>query len=131
MVKKWLYMSLGLIFVALAALGVLLPGLPTTPFLLLAASCFAKSSTRLYRWLLNNRTFGPMVHNWEQNRSISRRLRNLAVVSMLLMGAVSIFFVVEQIFIQILIASAVLLGCYVLMRIRVTDQALPAFSKQQ
>ena len=128
--KKWLFMSLGLIFVALAALGVVLPGLPTTPFLLLAASCFAKSSTRLYGWLLANRTFGPMIRDWEQNRSISRRVRNFAVASMLLMGTVSILFVVEQGFIQLLIASAVLFGCYVLMRIRVTEQSLSLLPKQ-
>ena len=129
MLKKWLFMSLGLFFVALAALGVVLPGLPTTPFLLLAASCFAKSSTRLYAWLLTNRTFGPMIHNWEHNRSISRRVRNFAIASMLLMGAISVLFVVEQTFMQLLIVSLILIGCYVLLRIRITEQSLPLLSK--
>ena len=129
MMKKWFYMLLGLIFVALAALGVVLPGLPTTPFLLLAASCFAKSSTRLYGWLLSNRTFGPMIRNWEDNRAISRRLRNVAIASMLSMGSISIVFVIEHTFLQLLVASLVLFGCYVMMRLRLAEHNPELLSK--
>ena len=121
MLLKWLFMLLGLLFLALALLGVLLPGLPTTPFLLLAAGCFSKSSSRLYNWLLNNRLFGPMIRDWETHRSISRRVRNIAIGSMLLMGGISIFFILDQIFIQLLVGSMVLVGSYVLMRIRLTE----------
>ncbi len=121
MLVKWFYLSLGLLFLALALLGVLLPGLPTTPFILLAAGCFSKSSSRLYNWLLGNRLFGPMIRDWEAHRTISRRVRNIAVASMLLMGCVSIFFILDQLFIQLLVGSMVLLGSYVLMRIRLTE----------
>ncbi len=121
MLVKWLYLSLGLLFLALALLGVLLPGLPTTPFILLAAGCFSKSSSRLYNWLLGNRLFGPMIRDWETHRTISRRVRNIAVASMLLMGSLSIFFILDQLFIQLLVGSMVLIGSYVLMRIRLTE----------
>ncbi len=121
MLVKGLYLSLGLLCLALALLGVLLPGLPTTPFLLLAAGCFSKSSSRLYSWLLGNRLFGPMIRDWETHRTISRRVRNIAVASMLLMGCLSIFFILEQLFIQLLVGSMVLVGSYVLMRIRLTE----------
>ncbi|VAW85278.1 hypothetical protein MNBD_GAMMA18-1735 [hydrothermal vent metagenome] len=121
MLLKWFFMLLGLLFLALALLGVLLPGLPTTPFLLLAAGCFSKSSSRLYNWLLNNRLFGPMIRDWQTHRSISRRVRNIAIGSMLLMGGISIFFILDQIFIQLLVGSMVLVGSYVLMRIRLTE----------
>ncbi len=60
-VARILWASAGLVFVGLAVLGVLLPILPTTPFLLLAAACFARSSQRLYRWLHGNRWFGPTL----------------------------------------------------------------------
>ncbi|MCF6217800.1 MAG: YbaN family protein [Gammaproteobacteria bacterium] len=118
---KWFYLSLGLLFLALALVGVLLPGLPTTPFILLAAGCFAKSSSRLYNGLLGNRLFGPMIRDWEAHRAISRRVRNIAMASMLFMGGVSIFFILDQLFIQLLVAAMVFIGSYVVMRIRLTE----------
>ena len=76
---RGLYTTLGLFFVGLAALGVALPGLPTTPFLLLAAGCFAKSSPHLHRWLLASPLFGPIIHNWQEHRAIPRRARRLGL----------------------------------------------------
>lgn len=60
----------GCLALALGTLGIFLPLLPTTPFVLLAALCFAKASPRFHHWLLQHQTFGPMVHNWEQRRAI-------------------------------------------------------------
>jgi uncharacterized membrane protein YbaN (DUF454 family) len=61
---------------------VVLPVLPTTPFLLLAAACLARSSPRLHRWLLGHPVFGPPIRNWEENGAISRSAKRLAVGSM-------------------------------------------------
>ena len=66
---------LGFLFLGLALLGVFLPLLPTTPFVLVAAACFAQSSERMHRWILTNRTFGPMVRDWEEKRCVSCRWR--------------------------------------------------------
>lgn len=74
----------GLIFVGLAILGVVLPILPTTPFLLVAAACFAKSSPRLQKKLLANKTFGPLIHEWQQHRSIPRKAKRIALLTMIL-----------------------------------------------
>lgn len=87
---------LGFVFLGIAVLGVFLPLLPTTPFVLLAAGCFAKSSVRMHRWILANETFGPMVRNWEDNRCISGRVKIIAIASMLLVGGTSIFLVLES-----------------------------------
>lgn len=75
-------------------LGVLLPVLPATPFLLLAAACFARSSDRFYRWLLNHRAFGPLVREWRQHRSIPYRMKVFAIAMMASTLAVSIVFFV-------------------------------------
>jgi hypothetical protein len=80
---RGLWLVLGGLFLALGLLGVVLPVLPTTPFLLLAAGCFAKSSPRLHRWLVDHPTFGPPIRNWEENGAISRRAKRLAVGSMI------------------------------------------------
>jgi uncharacterized membrane protein YbaN (DUF454 family) len=74
----------GLFFVGLAILGVILPILPTTPFLLVAAACFAKSSPRLQKKLLANKTFGPLIHEWQQHRCIPRKAKRVALLTIIL-----------------------------------------------
>lgn len=72
----------GCLAVVLAILGVFLPLLPTTPFLLLASACFARGSDRLHRWLLNHGTFGQYLRNFEQGRGIPARAKLLALAMM-------------------------------------------------
>ena len=87
---------LGFLFLGLALLGVFLPLLPTTPFVLVAAACFAQSSERMHRWILANRTFGPMVRDWEEKRCVSCKVKVIAITSMLLVGGLSIFVMLED-----------------------------------
>lgn len=94
------YLAAGFVFVGLAALGVVLPVLPTTPFLLLAAACFARSSERFYRWLLEHRRFGPLVREWRQHRSIPYRTKLLAIAMMGSTLTVSIVFFVPYPWLQ-------------------------------
>lgn len=78
----WLVAGLG--FLAIGAVGIVLPLLPTTPFLLLAAYCFARSSPQLHKWLHNHPTFGPLINNWNQYGSIDRRSKHIAIIIILL-----------------------------------------------
>ncbi|MEM1176029.1 MAG: YbaN family protein [Pseudomonadota bacterium] len=80
-----LWFSAGILALALGMLGAALPLLPTTPFILLAAYCFAHSSEKWHRWLLAHRTFGPLIQHWRDHRAISRRTK---VVSVIMMAAV-------------------------------------------
>ena len=102
--------GLGFLFLALGVAGVCLPLLPATPFVLLAAACFARSSERMHRWLLANATFGPMIQNWEQNRCVSCRVKGVAVVSMLLVGGFSIGYAVQSAVLQWIGGGFLLLG---------------------
>lgn len=77
-----LWLILGGLSVALAVIGVVLPVLPTVPLLLLAAFAFARSSERLHRWILEHRTFGPPIRDWQAHGRIPRRVKRLAVLSM-------------------------------------------------
>ena len=76
---RWAMLGVGWLAVGLAVLGALLPLLPTTPFLLVAAWAFGRSSERLRRWLYESRMFGPVLQNWEQHGAIPRWAKVLAV----------------------------------------------------
>ena len=80
--SRALWAALGLTFVGVGGLGVVVPGLPTTPFLLLAAACFARSSPRLYAWLLRNPTFGPLIEDFRAGRGVSMRVKVTALSMM-------------------------------------------------
>ena len=77
--RKWLLMTIGVVAVGLGAAGIFLPLLPTTPFLLLAAACFIRSSDRLYQWLITNRWFGSFIRNYREHRAIPLRAKVIAM----------------------------------------------------
>ena len=83
-------------FVVVGLAGIFLPVLPTTPFLLLAAACYARASRRFYNALLNSRLFGPAILEWQQHRAIAWRTKLTAIVLMSLTLATSIVFFVEN-----------------------------------
>jgi uncharacterized membrane protein YbaN (DUF454 family) len=118
MMKTRLYKPLGFLFLALAVIGILLPVLPATPFLLLAAWFFARSSERWHSWLLANPTFGPLIGNWEQQRCMTRRTKLVALAGMLIAGGGSVVFALEQLWLQVAAGLFMLLGAAVVLSIR-------------
>lgn len=80
--------SLGVVALVLGGIGIVLPLLPTTPFIILAAFAFSKSSPRLHAYLLNHRVFGPMIVDWRENGGIAPRYK---VVATLMMASVLAF----------------------------------------
>lgn len=91
----------GFAFIGLGILGVFLPVLPTTPFLLLAAACFARASARFYNLLLNSRTFGPLIVEWRRHRAIPWRTKLWAIGLMASTLAVSVVFFVREPWLQV------------------------------
>lgn len=81
---RWLLIAVGWTAVGLGALGVILPLLPTTPFLLIAAWAFGRSSERFHRWLYGNRWFGPLLRDWQQHGAVPRWAKVMAVTFMTL-----------------------------------------------
>ena len=94
---------LGTFFVVIGIVGIFLPILPTTPFMLLAAGCYAKSSSRFYNWIMNNKIFGPIIREWRQYRSIPRKAKYIAMALLVLSFGTSIVFFVPIFFVQILL----------------------------
>ena len=107
------FLALGTLFVALGIAGIFLPVLPTTPFMLLAATCYARASTRFYNWLLNNRMFGPTILEWRRYRSIPYRVKWTAIVLMGVTLSISIVNFVPWPELQVALAIfGLLLGAY-------------------
>jgi uncharacterized membrane protein YbaN (DUF454 family) len=87
-------MTIGIISVGLGTAGVFLPLLPTTPFLLLAAACFIRSSDRLYQWLIHNRWFGSYIRNYQEHRALPLRAKVTALILLWATMTYSVFFLV-------------------------------------
>ena len=103
--QRLLFFISGSIFVALATLGVLLPLLPTTPFLLLAAACYARSSSRFHNWLLANRIFGPTIRQWQESRSIALRTKGIAIFMLVVTLGSSVVFFVQMWLVKLLLIA--------------------------
>ena len=81
---RGVFLGLGMVFVALGFIGAFLPVLPTTPFLILAAACFTRSSRRLENWLLDHPHFGPLLRDWRMRGAIPRRAKFMSLGGMAL-----------------------------------------------
>lgn len=81
-IRRSLWATAGGISLLLGIIGIPLPLLPTTPFLLLSAFCFSQSSERLHKWLTNHPTFGPPINHWHQHGAISRKAKLGAAIAM-------------------------------------------------
>lgn len=75
----WTLTAIGVIFVSLGTIGIFVPLLPTTPFLLLAAACFVRSSPRLHAWLTGHRVLGPYIRNYRDHRAMTRPAKAIAL----------------------------------------------------
>ena len=107
----------GVVALLLGALGVVVPGLPTTPFVLLAGACFVRASPRAHRWLLKNRTFGPMLREWEKHRSVSRRVKRFGLTAMALTAGFSLWALAGHPWLQALVILGVAIGTTVVLRL--------------
>ncbi|MBF0194026.1 MAG: DUF454 family protein [Magnetococcales bacterium] len=107
-----LYLFLGFVFVGLAAFGAVLPILPTTPFLILALACFAKSSEKLHKWLYYNRLFGHPLQKWDKHRVIPPVAKIVALTSMVGSLAYIILFLDTPIFLVIFAALLIVYGAW-------------------
>ncbi len=106
--KKGFFVVAGSIFLALGCIGIVLPILPTTPFLLLSAACYYKGSERMHRWILNNRWFGSYIRNYKEGKGLSLKAKGFTLALLWIVISYSALFIVNVLIIQaILFAIAV------------------------
>ncbi|WCH25253.1 YbaN family protein [Aeromonas salmonicida] len=118
--KRWCLMGLGWLAFVTGIVGIVLPLLPTTPFMLLATALFARSSPRFHRWLLAHPWFGPPIVDWQLHRGIRRHARRRAVVFILLSFSVSLA-VVPLLWVRLLLIAIMVILLTWLIRLPVLE----------
>lgn len=119
---RYSLLSLGWLSVALGVLGIFLPVLPTTPFLLLAAACFMRSSRRFYLWLVEHPRLGPWIRDYLSGEGIPRRAKGYAIALMWLSIAISCWLVPLIWARAFMLISAVLVSLYILKQKTLPDR---------
>ena len=109
-VKRTLFVLVGTLFLAIGFVGIIIPVLPTTPLLLLAAACYLRGSERLHRWMIENRIFGEFIRNYTEGRGIEPRQKAVTLAFLWMTISFSAIYLVERLPVRILlflIATAV------------------------
>lgn len=106
------YILLGSLFVGIGVVGIFVPGLPTTVFLIMAAALYARSSSRLYLWLLNHPWVGKHLRDWRTHRSLSRGRKLMIILTMWTAITLSVTLGVDALWLKLVIMAVGLLGAY-------------------
>jgi len=114
--RRLAWVVIGLMCVGIGAVGIVLPGLPSTIFFIAAAASFSRSSPRLEAWLLNLPTIGPMVRDYRAGLGMPRRAKVVAIVMLTFFCGLSIA-VVDVIAVRVIIAVAAVVGVAVILRL--------------
>jgi len=122
---RWLWFACGWISVAIGSIGIIIPGLPTTVFFIIAASCFAKSSPRFEQWVLNLPRIGPMVRDYRAGLGMPRRAKAWAIGTMVVFAGLGVLLAVDDFVIMAIIAALVAIGAaYICFRVPTREVVL-------
>lgn len=115
---RLLWIILGSLFVTIGYIGIFVPGLPTTVFLILAAACYIRSSEKLYNWLINNKHFGQLIKDYYEGKGMPLKSKVIALTMMVIFCSFAIFFVVKIWWVDLIIFLVGLTGfLYITLKI--------------
>jgi uncharacterized membrane protein YbaN (DUF454 family) len=112
------FIIFGILCVILASLGIILPGLPATPFLLLASYAFARSSKRMHDWLIHHKLFGPILSDFLDRKGIRLHIKIISLVLMWGMMLFSVFCLIENKRVKYIAAGGALVGTVAVLRFK-------------
>lgn len=113
--QRAFFFSLGAIFVGVGAVGVALPVLPTTPFILIAAFCFGKSSKRAEKWISNNRYFGSYIENYKNKKGVPMEVKRNSLIFLWVMLIISAIIINKPIMVIILAIIGICVSAHILL----------------
>ncbi len=114
---RWLWLLSGVVALVLGGIGAVVPGLPTTVFLIVAAACFAKSSPRLEAWVLGLPRFGPMIRDYRDGLGMPRRTKAVAVSALVVAVGVSALLIDGWILRSVVLAVGAVGAAWILWRV--------------
>lgn len=103
MIKKYLFIALGFIFLALGVIGIVFPVLPTTPFLLLTSYFFVRSSDKLYHWLIHHKVFGAYIYNYVKYKAIRMSAKIAALLMIWVTIPICLIYFIDSLFVKIIL----------------------------
>jgi len=117
---RLLFVFIGSLFVGLAIIGIFLPGLPTTPFLILAAYFYIRSSNKLYNWLINNKILGVYIKGYLSGKGMPLRAKMISLMLMWIFGSFAVLFGIPDslFFVKIIVFIILLIGTIFLLRVK-------------
>lgn len=115
--KKSALLAIGWLCVGLAFAAIVVPGVPTTSFLILAAWCFFRSSEKAHRWLLENRVLGPYIRDYLSGAGMPRKAKVIAISMMWVMCSLSAAFLIPNVWIKAVVFLCAPLGTYFVLRV--------------
>lgn len=116
--KKIILISAGTLSLAIGIVGIVVPGLPTTTFLLIASACYVRSSEKLYSWLINHKVFGKFIRDYQTHKAITMRQKIISLVSMWLMITISAIFFINTMWLKILLFLCAVIGSAVVLSVK-------------
>ncbi len=129
---KSLLLLLGFIFVGLGFIGIIVPGMPTTVFMILAAACFAKSSPKFEQWILDLPGIGRLVQDHRDGLGMPQKSKAIAITMMVLAVTLSIIFAITSTLVQILVGGVGIIGVwYVGVRVPTKEKVLALRDTEQ
>lgn len=129
-VIRAMWLVAGFVCVGLGAIGIVLPILPTTPFILAAAACFCKSSPKMYSWLMNNKWFGEYIKNYREGRGLPMKTKLTALVVLWVTIGFSTGFLLSRLLPVLLVLPMQLLMVAVAVGVSIHILRLPTFKKR-
>lgn len=117
MVRALLVLA-GTVSLSLGVVGIFVPGLPTTVFLLGAAACYVRSSDKMYNWLLRHRIFGTYINNYRKYRAMPLKSKIIALIMMWTMISLSVIFFIENITVKIIVVMSGLIGTAAILMVK-------------
>lgn len=120
LVLRWFWLIIGLLLTGLGLIGIFIPGLPTTIFMILAASCYFRSSQRLYSWVMNHKYFGYHVKNYRDKKGMPLKAKIMSLIMMWLfvLYAVTLAISVDLLYIKAIVIISALFGTKTILSLK-------------